>query len=669
MAEAISQDVARFLTQLSVALHKYRAYPEGHPMREEARAATLRNLTPLLNDRPDFRVSIGRRQLLVGEGATDEGQPVLRELAERLNRRQIGAIVFRRGVEPAEFDTLVGRLNVDPRSAAPEDEDQDSWRFSPHIELYSMTYRPLALAEAGERDTAGATAEELWAELARLTALGREETRAGSLDLRQLAEAIAAQSGDPALVQALREALQRTGGAAAAAGGAQAARFRDLLSALPPKTLAAILDIHLNTPSGVQRLLSASEWVSVPTLISLIQASTDTGGKGVSHFVLRLLRKLAAGFRADGAGEGPADEAVHGAMRSLLEGWHLEDPNPEAHTTLLETLTRRDPSISGGAAGGSAGAERLVQMALEIGVGGALVRGAAERYVEDHNLARLLDLLDAVAETSTAALDLWDHLSAPEMLRRLLLEEPVDHAACGRLLQHASAAAAEGLLDALLISESEATRELIFRRLAGLGVGLAPKLVERLEAAPWYLRRNLLALLAGFPDLPPGFSPQRYARDREASVRVEAYRLLFRSSAGREEALRAALEDPDERVVQVAMDGAEVYGAERPTLPRLMKVLNDGSRSPELRARGIRLLRQFESQAIQRWLLQRVLVRRGLFRRRGLAPKTPELVAAVEVFCRLWPQDQKASEILRLAERSGDPQLLHAARPVGGGRP
>lgn len=66
------------------------------------------------------------------------------------------------------------------------------------------------------------------------------------------------------------------------------------------------------------------------------------------------------------------------------------------------------------------------------------MRGAAEQYIEDHNLAGLLDLLDAVPETNPAALELWDHLSAPEPLRQLLLEEPVDHAAYERLLHRAS---------------------------------------------------------------------------------------------------------------------------------------------------------------------------------------------------------------------------------------
>ena len=47
--------MAAFLGYLSVALHKHRAYPPGHPMREEARDLALRALTQVLAVKPVVR--------------------------------------------------------------------------------------------------------------------------------------------------------------------------------------------------------------------------------------------------------------------------------------------------------------------------------------------------------------------------------------------------------------------------------------------------------------------------------------------------------------------------------------------------------------------------------------------------------------------------------------
>ena len=98
-----------------------------------------------------------------------------------------------------------------------------------------------------------------------------------------------------------------------------------------------------------------------------------------------------------------------------------------------------------------------------------------------------------------------------------------------------------------------------------------------------------------------------------------------------------------------------------------MKLLNDALRPPELRARGVALLSQFASPTVRQWLIERVLIRRGLFRRTRLASKSPDLVAGIGVLARSFPGHPETLEVLRLAAQSGDAELAGAA--AGGPKP
>jgi hypothetical protein len=661
LREALPLSVSACLTQLSVTLHKYRAYPVGHPMRVEARENTLRLLEAALSDRSTLRIGVARRQLLVDDQATDSGQPVLRELAERLHRRQIGAVVFRSGLTAEELEPAIDRLNANPRlgSVSPD------WSvIGPHVELIALSYTSLALAPAGAAPAGGPSADELWTELARLAMVPDAQLGHGGSEL--VARAMAARGNDPAFWSSILPALERFGRKSTAQPGAEGAEARRgltaLLDAIPRETLIAILGIKLDTPEGIARLLDASEWLALPALLDMIEEASKASGQSVSHFLLRLMRKLSERGGSSGAGDAVADLGVREGIRSLLSGWTLADPNPWAHTQLLEQLSAMDDGAGGSAAEGSAESGRIVRMALEVDGSGVAVADAAGRMLEQGELPELLNLLDAVPATNAGAAAIRRRLIEPETLRRVLLEEPVDHAACGRLLQWATLESVEGLLDSLTISEAPETRWLILRRLSELGPEVVPLLVERLDAAPWYLKRNLLGLLADLPSVPFSIGAERYANDPEPLVRREAYRVMIRSGGDRDGAIHRALADPDEPVIRAGLEAATKHGLPRASLPRLMKVLNDPARLPELRARGIALLEQFDSPVVRQWLVEHAMVRRGFFRRTRLAPKSPELLAGIAVLARLFRSHPQAAQILRLAAASGDPELVEAAR-------
>src|ERR1051326_6326865 len=660
----IPPGVTTFLTHLSVALHKCRAYPEGHPMRVEATENTLRLLNTALADRTVLRVGIARHHLVIDGQATDSSQPVLRELAERLQRRPIGALCFRAGGEAGGPKAALERLNADPRLRTSTRDFLVADSIGPHIELSPVSYGGLVLAADGTVTGPSTTPDQLWADLARFAALGAGPLGEG---VPAIADAITSTSIDAEEGPRAAAALQHFGRAAVEAQGVEGMAARRALAALleklPRPVLVTLLDLKLEAPEGIERLRSASEWLAVPALLDLVESAAAASGQTVSHFLLRLLRKLATRGEATPEAEAASERGVREAVQALLRGWELPDPNPSAHTELLESITRHDQSQGQATGGLAAEAGRLVRMALEVEGTGPLVAGSVGQMVEAGALGELVDLLEGVDDSNAAAVATWEQLVTPDQLRRLLLEEPVDHAACARLLRRVPIESAEGLLDSLIISESEETRRLIVGRLAELCPAVVPALVERLDAATWYLRRNLLALFADLPALPEGFPATQYAEEAEPLVRREAIRLMLRSPAEREDAVYRALADVDDRVVRVGLEEGVAHGLPRGSLPRLMKLLSDASRPVELRAVGIGLLEQFPSPAVRAWLIKRSLLLRGFFRRLVLAPKSPALLAGLGVLARTFPGDSLAAPVWRRVRKSGDSELL----AVGGG--
>ena len=463
--------------------------------------------------------------------------------------------------------------------------------------------------------------------------------------------------------------LERFGRAAADAPGAEGVAARRALGAVlksvPQPVLVKLLDLKLDRPEGVSRLLTASEWLAVPALLDLVEAAAASSHQTVSHFFLRLIRKLGArGPAAVPEQDMKLDRSLRQAVQAILRNWTLADPNPPEHTDVLDELTRREDVIELPGETLDAEAGRVIRMALELGAGGELVLAAADRMLEGGRLRELVDLLEGDGDSEVAA-PIWGHLVQPDILRRVLLEEPVDHATCAVLLRHVSIESAEGLLDSLVITESEETRRLIVGRLGELCPAAALPLVARLDAANWNLRRGILGLMADLPVAPEGFPAKRYIDVNEPLVRREAVRLMLRSPSDQEEAVLSALADSDDRVVLLALHHGSEHRLPRAALTRLMKLLNSDSRPAELRALGISLLEQFASPAVRQWLIKRVLVRRGLFRRLALAPRSPELGASLGVLARAFPGDPETAEVWRRLEASGNSDLLPAGQSKG----
>jgi hypothetical protein len=346
----------------------------------------------------------------------------------------------------------------------------------------------------------------------------------------------------------------------------------------------------------------------------------------------------------------------------LIDGWSLQTRETEAHSALLEHIANHEGSGRPVDGGDLAGADRIVQMALETDVFGPDVMAATDHLIDGRRLGLLLSYLDRMPESNTAVPSIRDHLESRETLRRVLLTEPIEVDGARELLSRCGPAHAEALLDALAISESQATRHLILHRMRAIGEAARDQIVARLEGAPWYVQRNLLMLLAAMPTLPARLNVDAFAKHEEPTVRTEALKLRVRMPARRDEAIHEGLADPDLRVVRAALEAA-VSGLPHRSGLRLLQVAQKTETGSDTRLRAVALLDQVGLTAARDWLLPQVIRRRGLFIHwLALRPNSPDMIAALRVLAARWRNDKAVAPAFRLAAKSDDPLVRDAAR-------
>lgn len=710
--KAVPAPVQAFLTQFAVALHKTRAYPPGHPMRQGAVAAAHQTLGAARQPGLPLYIGVARRQLLVDGAGTDPGHYVLRDLASRLSRLQVGAVVIGGDATETDLAHAIDALAKDPTCEPPTGRP----RMWGGVGLLPVAYEALKLDAGGVEDHAG-DAEALWRDLAwrALTGGGvghgtgwgdgsdRSVTQGrgsgagdgpgwaggGSGGLLGLAGQVTPAgvgtgpgpsvdeilvSGSEAFAEALAERLRRPETRAAVAKAIeQAARhaasldpearrtievkLRHLLASLPREALGLLLDADFARREDLARVESAVEWLPVPALLELLDMAGRAQHQDISTSLLRMLRKLAANADPD-TGDPAAENDLRAVLREILHAWTLESPNPWHHTHILESLARRERSPLAMERTHGEGL-RLVQIALETDATGEQLDEGVELAIEAGDLAPMVRALDTAPPESAAARAIWGTLTAPAMLRRLLLDGKSEPAALERVLSEAGEGALEALLDGVIRSQDRAVQRVALQRVIALGPRGVSALASRLGTVSPGGLRPVLAILAELAELPDGLTVRAYIGSPDPLTRLEAYRVMTRNPAERDEAIHAALADPDERVVRVAVE-AGATGFPRSSLTRLMLLLNSAGRSAELRARGVSILAQFDAPVVRQWLLEGLVVRRGWLRRLRLVPKTPVLVAKLTVLATRWGSVPEVQRVLRLARATGDAELIAA---------
>src|SRR5213592_3535602 len=652
----LSRDLADFLIELSIALHKHAMYPEGHPSLAPAAAGVTRRAERLLQDRSTLSLGVARQQLVIEGVATDPKHPVLAELAGRLHRHHLGAMTFRRGVEAAEVTAVLKALAVDaerrgqPLGLGPP----EGLRVWAHVQLHPLTYERLELVDdGGAASERGARAAQLWVGLARA--------------------ALTAHAGDdgptptePAVIaRAIADELKTAGSADAAALRRRTSR---LIRALKPETLRRLVDMGGDFTQRRKFVNDSTDGMAVDAVLEIVQAAADSSHQTISHSLVRMLSKLAAHAEGGAPQVRPqADAALRDQVRRLLEGWTLADPNPGAYGAALQRMARAAPDRAVTPEGEHATEpDRIVAMALEVDAVNAHVLAAADRVVQAGRLDRLLDALAEVSESPGAAREVWARLATADVVRQLATRDPVDFKTLERLVPRVGVAAAAPLLDALAAAEARGVRRGLLAQLAKMGPEIAAIVISRLGDPRWYVTRNMLALLEDLAPLPAGFSAAAYLGHPDARVRWQAVKVQVKLPDERDEALAVGLQDHDPRTLRLALGLAvALQSCPDSAVPVLAERATDRALPPEVRTLAVRALGHARGRAALEALLRLASAGRTLFGREKLAPKSPDLLAALVGLASGWPQDPRARAVLRRAAESRDPDILAAADAGG----
>jgi hypothetical protein len=685
---ALSRELADFLIELSIALHKHAMYPEGHPSLAPAAAGVTRRAEHLFAGRTTLALGVARQQLVIEGVATDAKNPVLAELAGRLHRHHLGAVTFHRGVRVAEIADVLRTLAVEaertgePLGLGPPER----LRVWDHVRLHPVTYERLELRhddgpvapDGKDAKARGLRGAQLWVGLARAAlaadAMAADDgsTPPPATEPTVIAQAIDEHPRSGAYDQVIVGYLLQIADELKHTGGAEAVVLRrrtsKLLGALQPGTLRRLIERGGDSAQRTKFAIDATHGLAVDAVLDIVRAMADASHKTISDPLVRMLSKLAQQAEHGTPEARPqADDALREQVRDLLQGWTLDDPNPDAYARALHRMAATVPSpLPHSDHRKAAEPLRILQTAVETGVLGFGAWRAVEQLVDDNRIGLLVDVLDASSDAGRPPVradvtPLWDRVTAPQVVRQLTAGDPPDFSTLDRLLPRLHAEGFEPLLDALAASASRTTRRGLLDRLSRAPRELGDVVALRLAAdAPWYVVRNLLLILDGLPDLPPGFSAAAYIEHADVRVRREALKLALKLPAERERALLGALRDADARLVRLALTGALEH-CPPAALPLVTQVVQDATLASELRVLAIKVLGRAGNRSAIGALMQLVDGGTNWLGRPRLAARSLEMLAALMALGAGWHNDGKAAALLSLAAASGDPDVRNAA--------
>ncbi|MDF3052764.1 MAG: HEAT-like repeat-containing protein, partial [Geminicoccaceae bacterium] len=197
---SLSRELADFLIEFSIVLHKRSMYPAGHPHLRDSAERFARRLNALLGTRDAVTLGVALNRLVIESVTTDPKNALLRDLAHRLHRHRIAVVHLTRGATGDEIEDVLGALSADPqRGEGPLGKRLHQVGPWNHIQLRPVGYDRLALQDG---DTAGRgpmSGRDAWVELARLAlstdTAGESLTEANPL---VVAQAIGRKSGEVA---------------------------------------------------------------------------------------------------------------------------------------------------------------------------------------------------------------------------------------------------------------------------------------------------------------------------------------------------------------------------------------------------------------------------------------------------------------------------------------
>ena len=665
----LSRDLADFLVEFSIVLHKRAMYPLGHPHLQESTERFVNRLEALLAPRDSLAIGIARHQLIVAGVATDPRNALLSDLARRLHRHRIATLRFERGIPLREIDDLLAALAADPQG------DDGPFGLRPgagstwtHLKVQPPELTRMFLQEDDDEEPAETQGGALWLGLAHLALSSDGSPTATADDPLLVARAIDAQPEQVAYDRVVLDYLGQMADEMSGRQGAWEPRVRErvsrLVTSLKPETLRRVLEAGADHSERRRFALTASEVLAVDAVIEVVEAAAATTGQTISHQLLRLLHKFA--HHADQGperGRAEAESMLRRNVAQLITDWKLEDPNPGEYTAVLDGMVRQSPVDAGIFEEDRLDCEPtlVLQIALETDCGGPRVYAAMDALVGARRIPETVELLrDAPPAGAATANALWRHVATPARLRLELSAPRLDFPTIESLVLRLGTLAVDPLLDVLERASERSARARTLRLLVSIGPPVAPVAAARLKDAPWFVQRNLLALLRKLKVWPAGFSAVTYARHPDIRLRREAYKLLLEFPEHRASAILHGLGDADPEIVTLVLRGA-VDACPPEALRAVERFVGDWRRPAELRAIGVRALGLANGPNTLSRLLDLAGTRRHFFGWR-IEAKSPVVLAAVSVLARNWGGHPQVIGLLREARDHDDPEIRLAAK-------
>ncbi len=676
-ATTVDPVVHQLLMRFVGALNRRRAYAASHPMVQAAEAHLHESATAVLTKRPVIAIGVAKTELLIdGEPYVTKGS-FARELATRLHRRGVGAVTMQAGLPLLQVREMLAWLATEPAEHA--DAIGDAAPILSGISVTGVAYDQLTFSNVGQ--SANNDVDRIWHTLAQVAGAGVVEADADGLsgdgidtqEKSRITKCLRDAIHEPDVAHRTAIAFMDLAGRAIVAPRERRERIGDqlnqALSQIGESSFGPVIRA-LGERALQQRFISqVVEVLPAAAIARWLHVAAQAQNQQMSHHMLRLLTKLSTFAEASGT---PAAQGVfRGAAQELVNGWALDDPNPEEHASLLDRIAMHERVAAGKAHAASAGtlteieSSRLVQMALEINVAGEDATAAAEAIVSHGNGAVLLRWTDITGDTPAA--DAIHAIATSEAaVRHLLLNEPVDRLEARALLERLDVTSTGVLLDVLEAAEARGTRMIVRQRLAEFGDAIVPDLLARLDSAPWYLIRNVLTLLQEIStrseNMEAGMHTMTPLLDHEqVQVRMEAFRVLILDRSQREAVIRHALRDSSERIVLLALQAVAEEGAtgnsptslSRDLAMQLMAMVDSGAHGENMRARTIRAMSAVKNDDLRDWLIAHVTRKSRILRRLTLSDPTPTAVAALQALQRSYASDPIATLVIELARKEG----------------
>jgi hypothetical protein len=447
-------------------------------------------------------------------------------------------------------------------------------------------------------------------------------------------------------------------------------RVSKMVGAMRPETLKTLLSMGNDAAQRRKFVLDATQGMAVDAVLELVRAAADASNQTISHSMLRLLSKLAVHAGEDsGMRRAGADAALRENVRTLVGQWTLEDPNPGAYRDVLEGMAKSKPSVvTVRSVTYPVEDERLLQIALEIGVSGESTWRALEAMVGRRRLSAVVALLDRAPRPHVAE-QAWERLATTKRLREFLEHAEPDWPPLERIVARLGLGAADVLLDQLDSGIESRRQSQIVTLLSKLGDDVGAAAARRLPQATPDIQALLLGLIGRLKTLPSGFVADEWTRNRAPTVRREAIKLLLKEPSRREYGITLGLMDSDDRAVLLALNEA-ASSCPPSVLPIIMNRVDRDDVPAPLRALAIRTVAGVQSPDVVDWVLRFVMIGRKRFLGgERLAPKSPEMLAALVALGTHWRSDPRAAQTLARALKHTDPEIRGAAQALARSSP